>query len=270
MSIELSFPGSGAALVAGGGGVIGRPVVERFAKAGVPVVFTYLGNRERADTVVREIQARYDSPVLALQADLRRSSDVLRVLDQAEQAYGRVHTAIYSAGPLLEFAPVRDLAPEQVEQFMLGDTMCCYRLFHHAVPRIAAGGGGSLVACATLANYRVIDNDALSSMPKAAVEALVRQIAAEEGGNGIRCNAIAVGWMGGWANSFEEARAACAQMPPELAAKVSPMIEHMISLIRMKRPGSGNEAADLIAYLASNQASYITGQTVGIDGGAAL
>ena len=98
----------------------------------------------------------------------------------------------------------------------------------------------------------------------------MRQIAAEEAPRRVRANAIGIGWIGGWATSFEEARAACAQMPPEVAATVSPMIEQMISLIRMQRPGAAGEAADLIAYLASDQASYVTGRTVALDGGASL
>lgn len=270
MAIELSFPRDGAVVVAGGSGVIGGPVVERFVQAGVPVVFSYLGNRTRADEVVSQMRSRYAKPVVACQADLRRDDDVLSLLALAERQHGRIHTMIYTAGPALEFTPVRELPPDQLERFLLADTMCCYRLFHHALSRMAVSGGGSLVACATMANRRVIDNDALSAMPKAAVESLVRQIAAEEGANGIRCNAIAVGWIRGWAKTFDEARGALAQMPAELEAKVRPMIEQMISLIRMQRPGSGAQAADLIAYLASDQAAYVTGQTVAVDGGASL
>lgn len=269
MSFHLSFPAKGAAFVAGAG-VVGRPVIERLARAGVPVVFSYLGNRERAEKTAAELAAAHGTEVLARQVDLRRSEAIVPVLEETVARFGRLHTVVYASGPMLQFAPVRELRPEQVEAFVLGDTMCCYRLFHHAIPHLAAGGGGSLVACATLANERVIDNDALSAMPKAAIESLVRQIAAEEGPNGIRANAIGVGWMGGWAQSFEEARAAVAQMPAEVSAKVSPMIEQMISLIRLKRPGSGGEAADLIVYLASDQASYVTGRTVAVDGGASL
>lgn len=268
MSLSLSFPAGGAFVA--GSGVIGRPVIERFARAGVPVAFSYLANRMRAETIAAEVSAAHGTPVVARQADLRRSEDIVRTLDAVVQRFGRLHTVVYAAGPALQFAPVRELAPQQLEDFILGDTMCCYRLFHHAIPLLAAGGGGSLVACATLANYRVIDNDALSALPKAAIESLVRQIAAEEGPNGIRANAIGVGWMGGWAQSFAEARTAVAQMPAEVAAKVSPMIEQMIALIRMRRPGSGDEAADLVAYLASEQASYVTGRTVAVDGGASL
>jgi 3-oxoacyl-[acyl-carrier protein] reductase len=269
MSLSLTYPAHGAAFVAGGG-VIGRAVVERFARAGVPVLLGYLGNAERADAIAVETTAACGTPVTARRVDLRSSVEIVGALDFAVQAYGRVHTVVYASGPTLQFAPVRELPPDRVEAFILGDTMCCYRLFHHALAYLAAGGGGSLVSCATLANYRVIDNDALSSLPKAAIESLVRQIAAEEAPRGIRANAIGVGWIGGWANTFAEARAACAQMPTDVAAKVTPMIEQMISLIRMQRPGSGGDAADLIAYLASDQALYITGQTVGVDGGASL
>ena len=266
--IALTYPRQGGAFVAGGG-VVGNALVRKFAAAGLPVAFSYVNSQERAEALSRELRES-GATVRALRVDLRESAAVQAALAEAEQAFGRLHTVVYAAGPMLQFLPVRSLPPEQVEQFLLGDTMCCYRLFHYAIPHLVRGGGGSLVACATLANARVIDNDALSAMPKAAVESLVRQIAAEEAPNGVRCNAIAIGWLGGWATTFEEARAAVAQMPPEVAATVSPMIEQMIGLIRMGRPGSGESAADLIAYLASDQASYVTGRTVAVDGGASL
>lgn len=268
MAIALTYPADGAVFVAGGG-VVGNAVVRKLAAAGLPVVFGYLNQRERAQALGDELRAQ-GMRVQAERVDLTDSDSVREALQGVEQRYGRLHTVIYAAGPTLAFQPIRELAPERMQQFLLGDTMGCYRLFHHAIPLLVRGGGGSLTACATMANQRVIDNDALSSMPKAAIEALVRQIAAEEAPRGVRANAIGIGWIGGWATSFEEARAACAQMPLEVAATVSPMIEQMISLIRMQRPGAAGEAADLIAYLASDQASYVTGRTVALDGGASL
>jgi NAD(P)-dependent dehydrogenase (short-subunit alcohol dehydrogenase family) len=268
VALALSYP-LGAAFVAGTG-VVGTPTAERFAQAGVNVALTYHGSRERAESLAARLAGDYGVEALALRVDLRDDTSVAAGLDRAAERLGPLRTVVYAAGPTLEFAAIRDLPASKVEDFLLRDTLCCYRLFHFAIPRVAVSGGGSLTACVTMANRRVIDNDALSSMPKAAVEALVRQVAAEEAPNGIRANAIGVGWMGGWANTFDEARAAVASMPAEMAAQVSPMIEQMISLIRMRRPGSGGEAADLIAYLASEQASYVTGRTVCVDGGASL
>lgn len=262
MSPQLSYPGQGAVLVAGGGGIVGRAVVNRFAAAGLPVAFTYLGNAERAAEVERESGAR------GYRLDLRDSTATREVLATIAANHDGLHSVIYTAGPTLEFAPVRDLAPERAEAFLLGDTMCCYRLFHHALALLP--DGGSLVACVTMANRRVIDNDLLSALPKAAIESLVRQVAAEEAPRRIRSNAVALGWIGGWASTYEEAFAASANFPPGVREPVEAMLKQMVSLIRLQRPGKPQEAAETIAWLASEQAAYVTGQVVAVDGGAGL
>jgi 3-oxoacyl-[acyl-carrier protein] reductase len=267
--LALTFPGKGGVFVAGGDGVVGSAVVRTFTRAGVPVAFTYLANAARAKELAKEASA-LGAPATAYALDLGDSRATRSLLVSAARKLRGFHTVIYTAGPTLQFAPVRELPPEDAERFLLGDAMCCYRLFHHAIPLLAGGGGGALIACSSMATMRVVDNDALSAMPKAAIEALVRQVAAEEAARKIRCNAVALGWIGGWASSFEEAFAVAESMPTDTRDRVLAMLRQMVASIRMRRPGRPQEAANLIAYLASEQASYITGRTVQADGGASL
>ena len=266
-ALALTFP-EGAALVAGSGN-IGGAVARRLALAGVPVVLTYRSNRERAEALGRELAA-HDADVQVVALDFADGAAVRAVVQEAARRHGRLHTVVYSAGPQIPFLRVREMPPETLAAHLLNDTLGCFRLFHHAIPLLEQGGGGSLTACVTMANHRTLDTDGLSAIPKAAVETLVRQIASEEAAQGIRANAVAIGWVGGFADSFAQARAhTCAMSGPQ-AAPTRALLERLMSLIRMGRPGRGEEVANIVAFLASEQASYVTGCMVPADGGATL
>jgi 3-oxoacyl-[acyl-carrier protein] reductase len=266
-SLALTFP-HGGALVAGSGN-IGSAVAKRLALAGVPLVFTYQSNWQRAQSLEREI-AGLGGSARARQLDFEDAAAVQRVVTETAQQFGRLHTVVYCSGPNIPFLKVRDMPPDTLARHLRADTLGCFRLFHHSIPVLEAGGGGSLTACVSMANHRTLDTDGLSAIPKAAVESIVRQIAAEEAANRIRANAVPIGWVGGFANSFEEARAYTAALSGPEAAATRTLMERLMSWIRMGRPGTGQEAANIVAFLASDQASYVTGCLIPADGGAIL
>jgi 3-oxoacyl-[acyl-carrier protein] reductase len=265
--VALTFP-PGAALVAGSGN-IGAAVTRRLAQAGVPVVFTYQKNAERAQSLQREITGQ-GGAAHALQLDFEDASAVERVVAQTAERHGRLHTVVYCSGPNIPFLKVREMPAETLAYHFRADTLGCFRLFQNAIPVLEAGGGGSLTACVSMASHRTLDTDGLSAIPKAAVESLVRQIAAEEAVNKIRANAVPIGWVGGFANSFEEARAYTDSMTGPETSATRALMGTIMSWIRMGRPGTGEEAANIVAFLASEQASYVTGCLIPADGGAIL
>jgi NAD(P)-dependent dehydrogenase (short-subunit alcohol dehydrogenase family) len=81
---------------------------------------------------------------------------------------------------------------------------------------------------------------------------------------------VSLGWIGGFANRFMAARAYTATMTGPAADATRALMERLMSWIRMERPGEGAEAADVVAFLASEQASYVTGCVIPVDGGASL
>jgi len=265
--IGLTFA-RGGALVAGSGN-IGGAVARRLALAGVPLTLTYQKNAARAAALARELNAA-GGRVHAQPLDFCDSAAVPDVLAQSAARFGRLHSVVYCSGPAIPFLRVREMPPETLARHLQADTLGAFRLFHHAIPLLEAGGGGSLTACVTMANHRTLDTDGLSAIPKAAVESLVRQVASEEAGNGIRANAVAIGWIGGFADSFEQARAYTAAMAGVEGVATRALMERLMSLIRMGRPGRGEEAANIVAFLASEQASYVTGCVIPADGGATL
>lgn len=265
--IALTFP-PGAALVAGSGN-IGAAVTRRLALAGVPVVFTYQKNVQRAQALQQQVAAQ-GGAAQAVQLDFEDAAAVQHVVAETARRHGRLHTVVYCSGPSIPFLTVREMPAETLAYHFRADTLGCFRLFQHAIPLLEAGGGGSLTACVSMANHRALETDGLSTIPKAAVESLVRQVAAEEAGNGIRANAVPIGWVGGFANSFAEARAYTAAMSGPEATATRALMEKIMSWIRMGRPGTGEEAANIVAFLASEQASYVTGCLIPADGGATL
>ena len=265
--IALTYP-AGGVLVAGCGN-IGGAVARRFARAGVPVVVTYRENAERAEGLTRELAAQ-GAEIHAQRLDFYDAAAVRDVVALSAERLGRMHTVVYCSGPAIPFLRVREMAPEILAQHLQSDTLGCFRLFHHAIPALAAAGGGALVACVTIANHRNLETDGLSAIPKAAVESLMRQVAAEEAANGIRANAVAIGWVGGFADSFAQARDYTAAMSGPDGPATRALMERLMSFIRMGRPGSGEEAANIVAFLASEHASYVTGCVIPADGRAIL
>jgi len=265
--VALTFP-PGAALVAGSGN-IGAAVTRRLARAGVPVVFTYQKNAQRAHALQQELTAQ-GCAAQAEQLDFEDPAAVQSVVEETARRHGRLHTVVYCSGPNIPFLRIREMPAETLAYHFRADTLGCFRLFQHAIPLLEAGGGGSLTACVSMANHRALETDGLSTIPKAAVESIVRQIAAEEAANKIRANAVPIGWVGGFANSFAEARAYTATMTGPEAPATHALMEKIMSWIRMGRPGTGEEAANIVAFLASDQASYVTGCLIPADGGAIL
>ena len=267
MALSLTYP-EGAALVAGGTGHVGEGVVRCLAKADLPVVFTYNRGAERAHALEANLRSAGHT-VRAVQMALTDGGSIDAAISAAQElGRGRMHTVISTGGPMIPFSRIADVDEQALEQFMAEDAMGAFRLLARGVKAMRNTGGGSLTACTTIANYRVVDFDGASPFSKGSVEALVRQIAAEEADAGIRCNAVPVSWV------FD---ATVEQQIEQMAALPEPERGHVVTLIRQleaqtrfHRPADMMEAGHLFAFLASDQASYITGQSVRLDGGFSL
>ena len=267
MALCLTYP-AGAALIAGGTGRVGEGCVRRFAQAGVPLVFTYNGNVAKAQALESELRAaghRVHAMPMALTDGASIDAAIARAV---ELGGGRMHAVVSAGGPLMPFARMADIDEGALDRFFAEDAMGAFRLFRRGVAAMRGTGGGTLTACTTIANYRVVDFDGASPFAKGSVEALIRQIAAEEANAGIRCNGVAISWVSEL--TAEEQIADMAVLPEPDRSHVVALIRQLEAQTRLRRPASILEAGDLFAYLASDQASYVTGQTIRLDGGFSL
>ena len=190
-SEKLLFPTSGAAFVAGGSGGIGSAICKRLAQSGTPVVLTYKTNEAKARAVVEEIEAE-GGRATAIPLALEDANAVKSAVDAAAQTEGGIHTVIYATGPFVHFRFVSKMTPAEMQEYLNVDTMACFNLMHAALPYIRAAKGSAL-AITTCAIDRWANQDGLSAIPKAAVNAIMHGIAKEEGRFGVRANMVALG-----------------------------------------------------------------------------
>ncbi|MCK9541045.1 MAG: SDR family oxidoreductase [Novosphingobium sp.] len=270
MALTLRFP-RGGALVTGGTGTVGEGIVRGLCEADVPLVFTYLEQANRARELEADLQSK-GHDVAAIAMDMSDAASIGAALDLVVARHGRVHTVACGSGVPVLFDQIADFPIADVEKFLWEDALGYYRVFHEAVPRLRVGGGGSITTCTTIASRRVIAYDGISPLSKGSVEMLVRQIAAEEAAHGIRANAVAIGWVA--RDTIERYRAMVRDTlianPATRDERLIALMAQLLDMLRLQRLATPAEAGNLFAFLASDQAAYITGQSIALDGGATL
>ncbi len=251
------FP-AGVAVVVGGSGGIGSTIARGLAAEGVPLAITYRRNEEAANEVAEGIRSG-GGQCSVHQLDLADLDAVKSVLDTLASDHGQTHTIVHAAGTHIDQPYISQLSPEQWRNTMDWDVNGFFHMAHAALPHLRKSKG-SIVFISSAGLKRHPPGDVLSVAPKGAIEALLRGIAREEGRNGVRANAVAVGVVD-------------AGMFPKLVESgelSQAWIDAALRNTPLRRFGTPEEIADAVIFLASSQARYITGQTLFVDGGYTL
>jgi len=268
MALNLTYP-EGGMLVTGGTGSVGGGIVRALAKADVPLVFTYRGNKEKAEAFEKELRDG-GAQVWAQAMDMDDYGSIQAALDRVVAECGTIHGLAAGAGPMVSFENLMDFPVEEAVRFVNADAMGYYRLFHAVTPLLRARGGGSITTCSTFANRRILAYDGISPLSKGSVEAMVRYVAAEEGRHNIRCNAVGIGWIQPGNQDFSQIPPRPETEPEDQLGRMMLLMREIVDMTRIRRNGTPEDAGNLFAFLASNEASYLTGQIIAIDGGLSL
>ncbi|WP_344015283.1 SDR family oxidoreductase, partial [Streptomyces thermospinosisporus] len=243
------------ALVTGGARNVGKAIAATLADRGAHVLVNYFHSHEQARQTQRELRAR-GARVDLLRASVARPEQVGRMFAEIEQRFGRLDILVNNAanGALVPGAEVTDAHLDKALDTNLKGGLRCARA---AAPLMRKAGGGSIVNVSALGASQLVMANYLACAPaKAAAEAAARYLAVEFAPFGIRVNtASAAMLVSEVADAFPDAEA----MQAAVAASTP-----------LGRLGTPEEFAEVVAFLASDRARWITGQVVLADGGLSL
>lgn len=242
-------------MVTGGESGIGRACALALGRAGALVVLTYFSDEGAAAAVVREIEGAAGR-ALACQTDVADEPAVERLFAAAEAAFGPVRLLVNSAGLNMSGTPIADLSLAQFDRVVRSDLYGPFLICRRFVRGLAPGGRGRIVNVSSIHERAPRAGGIEYDSAKGGLAQLTATLALELAPRGIAVNGVAPGMI------LTPMNQSALDNPEELRRKEA--------AIPWGRAGRPEEVAELILFLLSEQADYITGTTVTIDGALSL
>jgi 3-oxoacyl-[acyl-carrier protein] reductase len=241
------------ALVTGGSRGIGRAIVKAFAAEGAKVAFVYRGSKEAADSLVAEVSGS-GGTILALQADVTNPEEAQRCVDAMDKAWGStVNILVNNAGIIRDDLFVR-LEPEAWNAVLATNLGGTYNFSRAVAYTMMKQRKGRIINISSIAAEHTNPGQTNYAASKGAINAFTRALAVELASRGVTVNAIAPGFIE-------------TDMSEAVRNKAGDLIKKMIP---MRRLGQPSDIAKAAVFLASDDASYLTGQVLTVDGGLSL
>ena len=238
-----------SAIVTGGGRGIGRAIATELARAGANLVITYRSNSSLAEAAAREIRA-LGVGCQTCQADVREGSDIDRAVKDCQQAFGSLDILVNNAGMTSDNLVMR-LSEEAWDDVLDTNLRGTFLATKAALRPMVRARWGRIINITSVVGVSGNAGQANYAAAKAGIIGFTRSVALEVASRGITVNAIAPGFV-----------------QTDMTAGLSDEQKELIKdRIPMGRYGEASEIAPIVAFLASDAAAYITGQTLNVDGG---
>ena len=234
-------------LVTGSSKGIGALTAQRFAEAGAKVIVNYAGGKEAADQVVSQIRQN-GGDAIAVQADVSKSDEVRHLFDAAIAQYGRVDVLVNNAGIMITKL-LKDTTDEDFSRQFDINVRGTFNTMREAATRLA--DKGSIINFSTTINRLMVPTYSTYSATKSAVEQLTRVFAKEIGARGITVNSVSPGPVN--TELFTK-------------GKSKEVIDRFAAMTAFNRLGEPEDIAKVVLFLAGDDAKWIDGQNIGLNG----
>src|SRR3954470_11757777 len=248
-------------LVTGGSSGIGQAIAVRFAEYGANVAINYLttpdeaaDTEEQVHTCINQVQ-QHGVQDLLVQGDVSKEADVVRMVEETVDGLGSIDVLVNNAGIQIS-RPSHELMNGDFDRVIDVNLRGAFMCARESIRHFLGNGGGSIINVSSVHQLIPKPNYLGYSVSKGGMQNLTRTLALEYGGRGIRVNGVGPG----------------ATITPINRAWVDDpdKAEMVTSHIPLGRAGTADEMAGVCAFLASDDAAYITGQTIFVDGGLTL
>lgn len=250
----IDFTGK-TVLVTGGGAGIGRAIAEAFGQAGANVVVAEI-DPQRVEELEKVLQAAKTNALVSV-TDVRDSTQVGALMRSVEKRFGGLDVLVNNVGDFLQIAkPFEQVSDDELDQLYATNLKSVFIVSRAAIPLLQKNApGGSIISISSIEAFRGIPRTVVYSAMKHAITGFTRSLALELGPIGIRVNAIAP-------ETTETPQV------PVHSLIAEEHRDHIARWIPLGRFGEPRDAAGAALFLASDLASWITGTTINLDGGA--
>lgn len=242
-----------SALITGAAAGIGRATAELFAREGARLVLADINTDGLS--ALRDSLADVTGDVALVTADVSKPADARRMIDVAIERYGRLDIAVANAG-IIPLASIVEATPEGWDEVMSIDGRGMFLTCKYAIEQMMTSGGGSIVCLSSISGVAGQPRQSTYGPAKFVASGLTKHLAVEWASRGIRVNAVAPGTI----NTERVQR-----LPDEPGG--TEYLEAVKAAHPMGRLGEPSEVAKAILFLASDEASFITGAILPVDGG---